>query len=41
MNFEVFNTEKEANERAGQLRSQGATVIQDFNGSVYTIKWRE
>jgi len=41
MNFEVFNTEQEASDREDELKSQGAVVIKNFNGHVWTIKWRE
>lgn len=41
MSFEVFATEKEMKSRVVELRSQGATqIIEAFNGSMYTIKWR-
>jgi hypothetical protein len=41
MNFEVFNTEQEARAREKELIGLGAFVIMDFNGHVWTIKWRE
>lgn len=40
MSFEVFNTEEEMKARAKVLRESGAYVIEDFNGRVYTIKWK-
>lgn len=40
MNFEVFSTEAEADERRQELVRQGAFVVQSFNGRLWTIKWR-
>lgn len=40
MSFEVFNTEVEMKTRADELRASGAVVIEGFNGSTYTIKWK-
>ena len=41
MSFEVFATEEKMKARAAELRSQGATqIIEAFNGSMFTIKWR-
>lgn len=39
MNFEVFNTEQELQQRVKELRGIATSVITAFNGSVYTLKW--
>ena len=40
MSFEVFTTEEEMKARSKELREQGATVIEGYNGHTYTIKWK-
>jgi len=41
MNFEVFVDGTLWAARASELRLCGYTVIADFNGRSYTIKWEE
>lgn len=42
MNFEVFSTESELNNRVSELRQKGvATIIANFNGSAWVLKWSE
>lgn len=40
MNFEVFKTQEELDARIVELIGQTTEVITDFNGSVFTLKWR-
>lgn len=41
MNFEVFSDETLWNFRTNELRQYGYTVIAEYNGRAYTIKWKE
>ena len=42
MNFEVFKTESELNSRVSELRQKGVvTIISNFNGSAWVLKWSE
>lgn len=41
MNFEVYQTEQEARDRAFVLhKTEAEEVIVAFNGNVWTVKWR-
>jgi len=41
MNFEVFATEAELNNRVRVLQKDGVSdIITNFNGSAWTLKWR-
>lgn len=42
MNFEVFKTESELNDRVSELHKRGITlIIHNFNGSAWVLKWKE
>lgn len=42
MNFEVFDTSAQLDDRIAELMAQGiAKYDYGFNGSVYTLKWSE
>ncbi len=41
MNFEVFGTRELWAARIDELEAKGCTVVADYNGRSYTIKWKE
>lgn len=40
MNFEVFNTKEELDARVFELLGEALEIISDYNGKVFTLKWR-
>lgn len=40
MNFEVFNTQDELDDRVMELMGVAREIVTDYAGGVFTLKWR-